>query len=56
MAGLLSASLSLQVGWLCASSRGGWPHGVIWLAGIIAVLGLLITWDAYRRWLVTDFD
>jgi len=25
-------------------------------AAIFAVLGLILTWDAYRRWLVTDFD
>jgi hypothetical protein len=31
-------------------------HEALWIAGIVAVLGLLITFDAYRRWLVTDFD
>ena len=25
-------------------------------AAIFAVLGLILTWHAYRRWLVTDFD
>jgi hypothetical protein len=29
---------------------------VLWIAGGIAVAGLLITFDAYRRWLVTDLD
>jgi hypothetical protein len=27
-----------------------------WMAGALVVPGLLITWDAYRRWLVMDFD
>ena len=35
-------------------SPGQLPHEVLWIAGGIAVLGLLLTWDAYRRWLVTD--
>ena len=29
---------------------------VLVVAAIFAVLGLIVTWDAYRRWLVTDFD
>jgi hypothetical protein len=29
---------------------------VLVVAAIFAVLGLVLTWDAYRRWLVTDFD
>ena len=35
---------------------GPLPHDLMWIAGITAVVGLLITLDAYRRWLVTDFD
>jgi hypothetical protein len=33
-----------------------WRYIALPVAGIVAVLGLLITGDAYRRWLVTDFD
>ena len=29
---------------------------VLSVAAIFAILGLILTWDAYRRWLVTDFD
>jgi hypothetical protein len=29
---------------------------VLLVAAIFAVLGLVLTWDGYRRWLVTDFD
>ncbi len=29
---------------------------LIWIAGSIALAGLLITFDAYRRWLKMDFD
>jgi len=29
---------------------------LFWAAGGFAVMGLLLAWDAYRRWLVTDFD
>ena len=33
-----------------------WRYSALPVAGIIAVFGLLLTWDAYRRWLVADFD
>jgi hypothetical protein len=33
-----------------------WRYMGLWLAGIIAIFGLLLTYDAYRRWLVADFD
>ncbi|MHB1035662.1 MAG: hypothetical protein ACYC35_12225 [Pirellulales bacterium] len=33
-----------------------WRHIALPLAGIVALFGLLLTYDAYRRWLVTDFD
>jgi hypothetical protein len=29
---------------------------VLMAAAILAVIGLALTWSAYRRWLVTDFD
>jgi hypothetical protein len=32
------------------------PHEILWVAGILFVLGLLITFDAYCRWLAADFD
>ena len=35
------------------STIGPIPLGV---TAIFAVFGLILTWDAYRRWLVTDFD
>jgi hypothetical protein len=33
-----------------------WRYSALPVAGMIAVFGLLITFDAYRRWLVTDLD
>ena len=33
-----------------------WRYSALPVAGIVALLGLLITYDAYRRWLVADFD
>jgi hypothetical protein len=36
--------------------EGSWRPIVFFVAAIFAVLGLVLTWDAYRRWLVTDFD
>jgi len=33
-----------------------WRHVMLWAAGGFAAMGLLLTWDAYRRWLKTDFD
>jgi hypothetical protein len=45
----------LQLRWVAVGSQGQLTH-VLWIAGIIAVLGLLITRDAYRRWLLADFD
>jgi hypothetical protein len=38
------------------SSHGLLPHMALWIAGVTAVLGLLITGDAYRRWLAADID
>jgi hypothetical protein len=35
---------------------GQLPQEALWTAGVLALLGLLITFDAYRRWLKTDFD
>jgi len=45
------ATIGIELG--PASSE--WPI-VLLLAAIFAVLGLVLTWDAYRRWLVADFD
>ncbi len=57
---LLAAVLSVvEIRWirsLLLTSPGKLPSDAFWMAGILALLGLLITWDAYRRWLVTDFD
>jgi hypothetical protein len=33
-----------------------WKTMLLPAAVVFAVLGLVVTWDAYRRWLVTDFD
>jgi hypothetical protein len=32
------------------------PCNVLWIVVILAAVGLLITYDAYRRWLKADFD
>ena len=45
----------MQIRWSMLSP-GQAPHEALWIAGIIAPLGLLLTWDAYRRWLRADFD
>jgi hypothetical protein len=55
MSAFFSGVLSFQVGW-SKSSPEHLPHVALWVAGVIAVIGLAITYDAYRRWLVTDFD
>jgi hypothetical protein len=52
LAVLFPAALAVQT----LSPPGHVSHAVLWMAGITAVLGLLITWNAYRRWLVADFD
>jgi hypothetical protein len=44
-----------QIGGSSSSPRQ-LPHQAMWIAGIVAVCGLLMTFDAYRRWLVADFD
>jgi hypothetical protein len=49
----------LEVRWTrcwAALPPGKLPSEVLWGAGVLAVVGLLITWDAYRRWLTADFD
>jgi hypothetical protein len=56
---LLPAVLIMQVLWASDSSLrspGQLPLEALWIAGILAVLGMLATFDAYRRWLVADFD
>ena len=45
------ATIGIELG--PASSE--WPI-VLLVAAFFAVLGLFLTWHAYRRWLVTDFD
>ena len=52
---LFFAIMTLQMRWF-VSPPDQLPHEILWVAGIIAVLGLLITFDAYRRWLAADFD
>ena len=56
---LLVAAQPVQLRWVRywgVGSPGQLPHELLWVAGIIAGLGLLATCDAYRRWLVADFD
>lgn len=45
------ATVGIELGPLSSE----WPV-VLLLAAIFAVFGLVLTWDAYRRWLVADFD
>ena len=33
-----------------------WPQDTLWVLGFLAILGVLLTWLAYRRWLVADID
>jgi hypothetical protein len=54
---LVMAMQSVQMAWTQWSpGQSHLPYHLIWIAAVIAVVGLLITWDAYRRWLVADFD
>jgi hypothetical protein len=56
---LFAAQFPLLLWWVrrwSVDSPGQLPQEVIWIAGILAVLGLLLTYDAYRRWLKADFD
>ena len=46
----ISAVLAAQSEWASA------VRILLFVAAIVAVLGLIATWDAYRRWLTTDFD
>jgi hypothetical protein len=48
----------LQLRWVQAWSLGlpGQLREVLAISGVLAGFGLLATWDAYRRWLVADFD
>jgi hypothetical protein len=52
---LVMAAAPLTI-WWSLSPPGQLRYEVLWIAGILAVLGLLITYDAYRRWLAADFD
>lgn len=33
-----------------------WPRQASWIAPILAMVALLVVWDAYRRWLVADLE
>jgi hypothetical protein len=33
-----------------------WPRGTLWVLGFLAILGVLLAWRAYRRWLLADID
>ncbi len=32
------------------------PRGTLWVVGVFSILGVLLAWRAYRRWLVADID
>jgi hypothetical protein len=59
---IMGALVSALIAWT-ATLRGVSPlpalRGSLWplaCAGLFAMFGLLLTWLAYRRWLVRDFD
>jgi hypothetical protein len=57
--GVMLFPISLQIILMGAASEyesGSLGTLMVFIAGILAVFGLLITYDAYRRWLVADFD
>ncbi|MGO9115934.1 MAG: hypothetical protein ACLP9L_42550 [Thermoguttaceae bacterium] len=54
-AAFFSAVVAVEIR-LALLSPERWPHELMWVAGIIAVVGLLLTLGAYRRWLAADFD
>lgn len=56
---VFGALVPLRMAWTrywTVEQPGPLPPEVLWIAGVLAVFGLLITGDAYRRWLVTEFD
>ncbi len=56
--GLMALVLAIQLFhmWWSMLLPGPLPYKVECLAAIMTLLGLLMIGDAYRRWLVTDFD
>jgi hypothetical protein len=48
--------LSLLVAWTLMRPATEWQYGIIGLSLFLAFIGLVATWAAYRRWLVTDID
>ncbi len=55
---LILVWMAVQTGLVSLSklSSGQSLLEAIWIAGSVALIGLVITIDAYRRWLATDFD
>lgn len=59
LAFVFGALVALRMAWTrywTVEQPGPLPPEVLWIAGILAVFGLLITGDAYRRWLTAEFD
>jgi hypothetical protein len=57
--GAILIPLYLQMFLMAMASEyqsGAWGTTMVFVAGIVAVIGLLIAYDAYRRWLVADLD
>jgi hypothetical protein len=52
--GLYAASTPLPLFFLLPAELGGLGPIALAVAGVLALLGVLIMWDAYRRWLVTE--
>lgn len=55
---VLGFQVLMVAGAICAATGPlmPWKYMGLWLAGIIAIFGLLLTYDAYCRWLKADFD
>jgi hypothetical protein len=56
---VLIFALIMWVFALMGVEPGNWPFAepvAFCIVAFSAVLGLVLAWDAYRRWLVTDFD
>ena len=53
---LIAAGAVLTIAGLTVEHTGGGFGEAIFISLAIAGIGLLITFDAYRRWLVTEFD
>jgi hypothetical protein len=57
--GVMAVAMSAPIvtdGFTVMPRAAEWQGLVLSLSGVLAAVGVLIIWTAYRRWLLTDFD